>query len=40
MVRELGRASAEARLKEAAHAIAPKADAANKIDLKIFIGKG
>jgi hypothetical protein len=39
MVRELGVDAAEAPLKEAAHAIAPKTDTANKSDVRFFIRK-
>jgi hypothetical protein len=39
MVRELGVDAAEAPLKEAAHAIAPKTDTANKTDVRFFIRK-
>jgi hypothetical protein len=39
MVSELGLDAAEARLEEATEVIAPKTDAANEIDLKLFIGE-
>jgi hypothetical protein len=39
MVRELGFDSAEAGSKESVHAAAPKTDAANTVDIKLFMTK-
>src|SRR3984957_11664640 len=39
MVRELGVDAAEAQPKESEHVAAPKTDAANKIDVKLFMRK-